>query len=331
MYVVFADYCVDVRRFRRIQFDTVAAVGRLADIIFHNSPFRAHENTEVSARRNYDFDYRALVRLAERNYGVGSKRYCSIGVQACRNDFWIDMEFHLARFTGPLDLLLYLISKNKVSIYDIPIAEILEQYTAVLQEAEVIDLNGAGDFVAMAAQLLYIKSQMLLPQKKDSASREDPRVGLVEQLLEYQQFKKVSAALCERSEIGRDILVKQPERLEKTPRQYRQSVSDLLRAANRIRESIQQRNLPSIEVFSGIVGREPAPVDARITSILRRFLQKTRLDFYELFDDTTNRSEKIATFLATLELSKTHRIWLEGEGENIQLTLVDEKGNTKAV
>lgn len=241
------------------------------------------------------------------------------------------MEFHLARFTGPLDLLLYLISKNKVSIYDIPIAEILEQYTAVLQTAETMDLNSAGDFVAMAAQLLYIKSQMLLPQKKESASRVDPRIGLVEQLLEYQQFKTASVALRQRYETGRDILVKQPEHLEKTPRQYRQSVSDLLRAAHRIQESIQQRKLPSINAFSGIVGREPAPVDGRITSILRRFLQKTRLDFQELFDDTTNRSEKIATFLATLELSKAHKIWLEGEGDHIQLTLVEEKGNTKAV
>lgn len=241
------------------------------------------------------------------------------------------MEFHLARFTGPLDLLLYLISKNKVSIYDIPIAEILEQYTAVLQTAETMDLNSAGDFVAMAAQLLYIKSQMLLPQKKESASRVDPRIGLVEQLLEYQQFKTASVALRQRYETGRDILVKQPEHLEKTPRQYRQSVSDLLRAAHRIQESIQQRKLPSINAFSGIVGREPAPVDGRITSILRRFLQKTRLDFQELFDDTANRSEKIATFLATLELSKAHKIWLEGEGDHIQLTLVEEKGNTKAV
>jgi len=241
------------------------------------------------------------------------------------------MEFHLTRFTGPLDLLLYLISRNKVSIYDIPITEILDQYMVALQNAETTDLNGAGDFIAMAAQLLYIKSQTLLPKENDAAPREDPRVRLVEQLLEYQQFKTASATLRERNEAGRDILIKQPEHLQKTPRQYRQSVSDLLRAANRIRESVQQRQLPSINAFSGIVGREPAPVDIRITSILRRFLQKTRLDFYELFDDTTNRSEKIATFLATLELSKTHRIWLEGEGENIQLTLVEQKGNMETV
>lgn len=235
----------------------------------------------------------------------------------------MDMEFHLARFTGPLDLLLYLISKNKVSIYDIPIIEILDQYIAVLQEAETMDLDGAGDFVAMAAQLIYIKSQMLLPQKKNSAPQEDPRARLIEQLLEYQQCKTAAAVLQKRSEIGRDILIKPPEHLEKTPQQYKQSVSDLIRAANRIRENIQQRKLPPVDAFSGIVGREPAPIDVRITAILQRFLQKTQLCFRDLFDDTVNRSEKIATFLAVLELSKMHQVWLEGEGEELQLTLVD--------
>lgn len=82
------------------------------------------------------------------------------------------MDFHLDNFDGPLDLLLHLISKNKVSIYDIPIAEILEQYMAVLHEAEHMDLDVAGDFIAMAAQLVYIKSRMLLPKhEEDEAGR----------------------------------------------------------------------------------------------------------------------------------------------------------------
>lgn len=87
------------------------------------------------------------------------------------------MDFHLDNFDGPLDLLLHLISKNKVSIYDIPIAEILEQYMAVLHEAEHMDLDVAGDFIAMAAQLVYIKSRMLLPKhEEDEAGRTRERV-----------------------------------------------------------------------------------------------------------------------------------------------------------
>ena len=83
------------------------------------------------------------------------------------------MEFHLDSFDGPLDLLLHLISKNKVSIYDIPIAEILEQYMAVLREAETMDMDVAGDFIAMAAQLVYIKSRMLLPKREETPEEDD--------------------------------------------------------------------------------------------------------------------------------------------------------------
>ena len=97
------------------------------------------------------------------------------------------MEFHLDSFDGPLDLLLHLISKNKVSIYDIPIAEILEQYMAVLREAETMDMDVAGDFIAMAAQLVYIKSRMLLPQREETPGEDDPRAELVDMLLEYQR------------------------------------------------------------------------------------------------------------------------------------------------
>ena len=91
----------------------------------------------------------------------------------------MEMTFHLESFDGPLDLLLHLITKNKVSIYDIPIAKILEQYLAVLEDAHTMDLDVAGDFVAMAAQLVYIKSKMLLPVYDDEI-QEDPRAQLVE-------------------------------------------------------------------------------------------------------------------------------------------------------
>ena len=93
-----------------------------------------------------------------------------------------EMTFHLSAFDGPLDLLLHLIARNKVSIYDIPIASILEQYMEILHTAESMDLDVAGDFIAMAAQLVYIKSKMLLPKAEEDEA-EDPRAGLVEQLL----------------------------------------------------------------------------------------------------------------------------------------------------
>lgn len=180
------------------------------------------------------------------------------------------MEFHLEHFEGPLDLLLHLIAKNKVSIYDIPIAEILDQYMAVLHEAEAMDLDVAGDFVAMAAQLVYIKSKMLLPRHEEE-EEEDPRAGLVEMLLEYQRIKETASFFREKGEVGRDIFVKPPEQLGDVPREYHHAVADLIRAANNMLRRAQRRVPPPASAFSGIVGREPVPVEGRITAILKRF------------------------------------------------------------
>ena len=225
------------------------------------------------------------------------------------------MDFHLDNFDGPLDLLLHLISKNKVSIYDIPIAEILEQYMAVLHEAEHMDLDVAGDFIAMAAQLVYIKSRMLLPKHEEDEAGEDPRAGLVEMLLEYQRLKSATAFFAEKNETGRDIYVKPPERQDDAPVEYHHTVNDLIRAANKMLRHTKRR-LP-----------EPAPVEGRVTAILKRFLYRMRVPFMRLFDDARNRSEIVATFLAVLELSKTRRIRLEGDGEEMELMLTND--NTK--
>nr|WP_297179683.1 segregation/condensation protein A [uncultured Agathobaculum sp.] len=235
------------------------------------------------------------------------------------------MEFHLEHFDGPLDLLLHLIAKNKVSIYDIPIAEILDQYMAVLHQAEAMDLDIAGDFVAMAAQLVYIKSKMLLPRREEE-EEEDPRANLVEMLLEYQRIKETAAFFREKGELGRDLFVKPPENLGNAPVEYHQTVGDLVRAANNMLRRVQRRVPPSASAFTGIVGREPVPVEGRITSILKRFLHHLRVPFRRLFDDATSRSEIVATFLAVLELSKNRRIRLEGDGEDMELTLMNDKG-----
>ena len=237
------------------------------------------------------------------------------------------MEFHLEHFDGPLDLLLHLIAKNKVSIYDIPIAQILDQYMAVLHAAQAMDLDVTGDFVAMASQLVYIKSKMLLPRHEEE-EEEDPRANLVEMLLEYQRIKEAAGYFRQKGEVGRDIFVRQPENLGDAPREYRQSVGDLIRAANNLLRRAQRRVPPPASAFSGIVGREPVPVEGRITAILRRFIHNLRLPFKRLFDDVKSRSEIVATFLAVLELSKTRRIYLTGEGEEIELTLMGDKGES---
>lgn len=235
-----------------------------------------------------------------------------------------EMTFHLAEFDGPLDLLLHLIARNKVSIYDIPIASILEQYMEVLHAAQAMDLDVAGDFIAMAAQLVYIKSKMLLP-KPESEPEDDPRAGLVEQLLEYQRMKEMLPCFREHLDHGRDIVTKPPEpRGERGPVEYHHAPADLVRAAHALLERVQRRTPPPASAFRGIVGRETVPVAGKITAILRRFLGQSHLRFASLFEDAKSRSEVVATFLAVLELSKTRRIAISGEGEQTELTLVED-------
>lgn len=232
------------------------------------------------------------------------------------------LTFHLDSFDGPLDLLLHLIAKNKVNIYDIPIAQILDQYLAVLHDAPAADMDSAGDFIAMAAQLVYIKSKMLLP-RHDEALEEDPRTQLVDMLLEYQRIKLAAPYLRRQGELGRDIFIKAPEPIRQlAPAEYRHSLNDLVRAGRSLLHRTEHRVPPSADAFSGIVGREPVPVSEKIAQILQQFLHHTRLFFSRLFDGAQSRSDIVAIFLAVLELSKSHRIAIEGSDENTALSLI---------
>lgn len=236
-----------------------------------------------------------------------------------------EIQYHLSAFDGPLDLLLHLISKNKVSIYDIPIAEILEQYDAALSQMEIYDLELESEFVAMSAQLLYIKSKMLLPRYEDEEESEDPRASLVQMLLEYQKFKEVSGLLSRRFEIGRDIFVKEPENLEpdKTYR-FSHDKNDLPAAIRKMLDRAERALPPPVSQFTGIVGREVFSVSAKVAFVLKRLLHSGKTTFRSLFKKVQSRSEVVATFLAVLELCKENRIRL-GDEEDPELSLTDKE------
>lgn len=225
-------------------------------------------------------------------------------------------------FDGPLDLLLHLISKNKVNIYDIPITEILEQYNASLHEMEERDLNITCDFVAMSAQLLYIKSKMLLPIHEE-ADEEDPRSQLVEMLLEYQKIKEVSGVLHSRSEIGGKLFVKPQEIIELDKKyKYVHNKIDLKNAVFRILERVENKLPPPISSFDGIVGREVCSVASKTAAILKKLLKTGITTFKSLFKSVGTRSEVVATFLAVLELCKSNRILIsEDERDGISIGL----------
>jgi len=233
-----------------------------------------------------------------------------------------EVTFHLESFDGPLDLLLHLISKNKVEITDIPIAEILRQYLEYIKLMQEFDLDVASEFITMAAHLMQIKSKMLLPVY-DEETEEDPRAQLVEQLLEYQRFKEAGGYLGEKSELGRDLYVRGQEPLEKdyTDIVYANTAEQLLKAIDDILQRAERRLPPPITAFKSIVGKESVPVGGRITHILHLFTKQESIKLEDLLLTSQSRSEIVAYFLAILELSKNGRVVLDYEEDDYYLRL----------
>jgi len=205
-------------------------------------------------------------------------------------------------FEGPLDLLLHLIKKNELDIYDISVSEITDQYLAYLQTMREMNLDVAGEYLVMAATLAYIKSCMLLPptqeEEEEEESGESLRQRLIEQLVAYRQFKEVAAALAEREILSRDVFCRPPPgpgNGGSEPRLGELSLVDLARAFQRLLE----RSL--VQSFHAIV-REEVSVKECVEVIRARLAARDRMRFVDLFEAQASRLRWVATFLALLEL-----------------------------
>ena len=215
-------------------------------------------------------------------------------------------QVQLEIFEGPLDLLLHLIKKNEVSITDIPIAAITEQYLATLEVMQSLNLDVAGEFLVMAATLVHIKSRMLLPLTEDEDAEEegpDPRTELVRRLLEYQRFKDAADHLERRDVLARDVFVRAaPPAEEVDPPGFREvSVFELLTALRRVME-----RLPKDAVHE--VSLEKITVREKMTLLLDILRAKGPTLFESLFAEVKTRMEVVVTFLAMLELVKARAI-----------------------
>jgi len=233
------------------------------------------------------------------------------------------MTFQLKVFEGPLDLLLHLISKNKVSIYDIPISDILDQYLLYLEQMKYMDLEIASDFIAMAAQLMYIKSKMLLP-KPEEEEYEDPRRALVQSLIEYKQIKEGSQFLRERENIGAGLFVRAPQMLAEKDKNYRHThkAEELRLALSDMIDRIGRKIPPPVTSFTGIIKNETTPVSEKITQVLRMLFTKSKLKFMDFIKTSKNRSDIVASFLAVLELSKENKIEITDDAGEITLNKI---------
>ena len=209
-------------------------------------------------------------------------------------------------FEGPLDLLLHLIKKNEVTITDIPIAAITEQYLATLELMQTLNLDVAGEFLVMAATLIHIKSRELLPggdEEPDEDEGVDPRAELVRRLLEYQRYKEAAAELEQREVLTRDVFVRAPAPAEETgPREFREvSVFELLGALKRVIDRLPKDMAHEVTL-------EKITVREKMTMLLDKLRGETRVTFDSLFAEVKNRMEIVVTFLAMLELVKVRAI-----------------------
>lgn len=227
------------------------------------------------------------------------------------------VSFKLEVFEGPLDLLLHLISKNKINIYDIPIAEILEQYMAHLEEMKKMDMELTSEFLSMASYLLYIKSKMLLPKHEDEEEEKDPREELVARLIEYQKYKKVLPRFKELFEEGKSTFVKDADDIIFDPvYKKNHTLPELYEAYNRVLEKTKRKLPPSVSSFTKVVGRKIVSVNSKIVFILRNLLGKKENHFRKIIYKSKSKSEAVATFLAFLELIKANRIKVTDSGNN---------------
>lgn len=221
-------------------------------------------------------------------------------------------------FNGPLDLLLQLLEKNKVDIYDIPIAEIAKQYMEYVQAMEAEDLEVVSDFLVMAATLLAVKARMLLPKEVNEEGEEiDPRAELVERLLEYKKFKYMAEELCNYEDAAARFLYGR-ERIPQEVREYIPPVdldglldgvtlSDLQRIFKEVLARKEEK-VDKVRAGFGVIKRDRVSLTSRIDTVLRSVKRRRRLSFRQLLSEGRERMEVVVTFLAILELMKMGKI-----------------------
>ena len=210
-----------------------------------------------------------------------------------------------------MDLLLHLIKKNELSIADIPIATITEQYLSTLELMQGLNLDVAGEFLVMAATLIHIKSRMLLPpgENEDEEEEEgDPREELIRRLLEYQRFKEAAEELERRELLSRDVFVRRSEAPEEAETVGFESLSlfDLLSALRHVLERFPEEGIHEVTL-------DTISVREKMSFLLDELRRRGKVIFQSLFETATSRLEVVVTFLAMLELVKIRaiRVWQE--------------------
>lgn len=207
-------------------------------------------------------------------------------------------------FEGPMDLLVHLIRKNEVDVYDIPVALITEQYLAYLEWMKLLDIDNVGDFLVMASTLAQIKSRMLLPSHGDEDDEEDPRMELVRPLAEYLQIKSAAEELANRNMLGDKIFTRQARNkdfIDGDQEVVQVGLFELIDAFQRILQKVSKDHTVDLST-------EQYSIKDRMNNIINLLEEKGSITFVELFPDSIQRMDIVVTFLALLELMKINLV-----------------------
>ena len=221
------------------------------------------------------------------------------------------LSYKFEAFEGPLDLMLHLISKNKLNIYDIPIADLLDQYMAHIDYMRGENMDVESEFLEMAARLVYIKTVSLLPKHEEADQLKEELTG---QLLEYQECKKAAVALAQSLSFVRITRLPMELKMDKTYQRHH-TTYEIFCAYLAAAGKKKRKQPPSPAAFSGIVSRRIVSVSSRIIFVLRQLRKNEALRLDGLFENAQSKSEMVATFLAVLELVKAKRVYV-GDGDD---------------
>ncbi len=220
------------------------------------------------------------------------------------------MKVRLDIFEGPLDLLLYLIKKNHLDIYNIPITDVLSQYIQFLDLMRLLDINVASEYMVMAATLIQIKSRMLLPRpQEEQPEEEDPRDELVRKLLEYQKYKEIASILKQKEQFRLDYVTRPSASVDFESKEvyFEASIFDLINAFKTALKDVPR------EIFFEVI-KDEYTVEEKIHHILNLILEKPKVSLSQLFQSARSKMEIVATFLAILELIRLKEIVALQEG-----------------
>ena len=230
------------------------------------------------------------------------------------------LSYKLDVFEGPLDLLLNLIAKNKLNIYDIPIAELLEQYMAQIHEMQAADMDVASEFLEMAARLVHIKSVSLLPKKEEEAALKQELTG---QLLEYQQCKEAAMRLRERFSLDGIVRAQADIPADLTYKRHHKPQELLSAYLSMLGKKKPPEPQKPEDTISKLITRRVVSVASQIVFVLRSLWKKRHVSLKELFRGKNDPSERVAAILAVLELVKDKRLRVDGDGEDCEIKLTN--------